>query len=100
MRVRFSFLFKGYRSEWYFWEFVILYRKIIVVCTSVFLTTVSVVMQALSMLAVVLVCLFLQQYVQPFFGKTFNSLELKALLASLLTIYSGLYFETRSTGIL
>ena len=97
MKVRFSFLFKGYRPEWYFWEFVILYRKIIVVCTSVFLTTVSAVMQALSMLAVVLVCLFLQQYVQPFLGKGFNSLELKALLASLLTIFSGLYFETRST---
>jgi len=99
MRVRFSFLFKGYRSEWYFWEFVILYRKIIVVCTSVFLTTVSIVMQALSMLAVVLVCIFLQQYVKPFFGKDFNTLELKALLASLLTIYAGLYFQTRSTRI-
>lgn len=99
MKVRFSFLFKGYRSEWYFWEFVILYRKIIVVCTSVFLTTVSIVMQALSMLAVVLVCIFLQQYVKPFFGNDFNTLELKALLASLLTIYAGLYFQTRSTRI-
>lgn len=99
MRVRFSFLFKGYRAEWYFWEFVILYRKIIVVCTSVFLTTVSIVMQALSMLAVVLICIFLQQYVKPFFGKDLNTLELKALLASLLTIYAGLYFQTRSTSI-
>ena len=97
IRVQFSFLFKGYRAEWYFWEFVILYRKIVIVCTSVFLTTVSIVVQALSMLAVVLVCLFLQLYVKPFVGASFNTLELKALLASLLTIYAGLYFQTNST---
>jgi hypothetical protein len=97
LRIQYSFLYKGYRSEWYFWEFVILYRKIVIVCTSVFLTTVSIEVQALSMLAVMLACLFLQLYVRPFIGSSFNSLELKSLLASLLTIYAGLYFQTNST---
>ena len=97
LRIQYSFLYKGYRSEWYFWEFVILYRKIVIVCTSVFLTTVSIEVQALSMLAVMLACLFLQLYVRPFIGSSFNSLEMKSLLASLLTIYAGLYFQTNST---
>lgn len=100
LRIQYSFLYKGYRSEWYFWEFVILYRKIVIVCTSVFLTTVSIEVQALSMLAVMLACLFLQLYVRPFIGSSFNSLELKSLLASLLTIYAGLYFQTNSTRML
>lgn len=97
LRLQYSFLYKGYRADWYFWEFVILYRKILLVCVSVFLTTVSIVVQALSMLAVILACLFVQLYVKPFLGTTFNPLELKALLASLITIYAGLYFQTNST---
>lgn len=96
-RLQYSFLYKGYRPNWYFWEFVILYRKILLVCVSVFLTSVSIVVQALSMLAVMLACLFVQLYVRPFLGSTFNNLELKALLASLITIYAGLYFQTDST---
>jgi len=96
VRLQFSFLYKGYKSEWYFWEFVILYRKIGVVSISVFLSTVSVTVQALSMLAVVLICFFLQLFIKPFNATSFNSLELKALLASFLTIYAGLYFDTKS----
>jgi len=96
-RLQYSFLYKGYHQNWYFWEFVILYRKIFLVCLSVFLTSVSIVVQALSMLAVMLACLFVQLYVKPFLGTAFNNLELKALLASLITIYAGLYFQTDST---
>lgn len=96
IRLQFSFLYKGYKSEWYFWEFVILYRKIGVVSIAVFLSTVSVTVQALSMLAVVLLCFFLQLFIKPFNAPAFNSLELKALLASFLTIYAGLYFDTSS----
>jgi len=95
-QLKFSFLYKGYHPEWYFWEFVILYRKVTVVCASVFLSTVSITVQALSVLAVLLISLFLQLQVCPFFSSQFNRLELKSILVSAVTIYSGLFYQTES----
>jgi hypothetical protein len=95
-QLKFSFLYKGYHPEWYFWEFVILYRKVAVVCASVFLSTVSVTVQALSVLAVFLISLFFQLQVRPFLSAQFNRLELKSILVSAVTIYSGLYYQTNS----
>jgi len=96
VQLKFSFLYKGYHARWYFWEFVILYRKVAVVCASVFLSTVSITVQALSVLAVLLVSLFLQLQVGPFFSSQFNRLELKSILVSAVTIYAGLFYQTES----
>jgi len=93
-QLKFSFLYKGYLSKWYFWEFVILYRKVALVCASVFLSTVSIMVQALSVLAVLLISLFFQLQVQPFATPVFNRLELKSILVSAVTIYSGLFYQT------
>jgi predicted outer membrane repeat protein len=93
-QLKFSFLYKGYHAQWYFWEFVILYRKVAVVCASVFLSTVSITVQALSVLAVLLIALFFQLQVQPFLSPQFNTLELKSILVSAVTIYSGLFYQT------
>ena len=41
MNTRFGFLILGYKPRFYFWEFVIMYRKIGVVLISVFLDTIS-----------------------------------------------------------
>ena len=95
-KIKYSFLYKGYTATFYFWEFCILYRKILVVCVSVFLTTVSLSLQALTMLAVILISLFAQQYFNPFSTRNFNILEVRSLFASLLTLYGGLYFHSNS----
>jgi hypothetical protein len=95
-QLKFSFLYKGYHAEWYFWEFVILYRKVAVVCASVFLSTISITVQALSVLAVLLISLFFQLQVRPFLNPQFNRLELKSFLVSAVTIYSGLFYQTES----
>ena len=41
MITRFGFLLLGYKSDLYYWEFIIIYRKIVIVLISVFLSTVS-----------------------------------------------------------
>jgi hypothetical protein len=94
-QLKFSFLYKGYQAKWYFWEFMILYRKVALVCASVFLSTVSIMVQALSVLAVLLISLFFQLQLQPFATPTFNRLELKSILVSAVTIYSGLFYQTQ-----
>ena len=93
-QLRFSFLYKGYQPQWYFWEFVILYRKVALVSASVFLSTVSILIQALSVLAVLLCSLYFQLQFLPFATPVFNRLELKSILVSTVTIYAGLFYQT------
>jgi len=53
--MQYNFLYKGYQRSRYFWEFVILYRKIALVVTLVFLGSYSVAIQAQTILAILLV---------------------------------------------
>jgi len=94
--LRFSFLYKGYEPQWFFWEFVILYRKIAIVASSVFLSVVSIKVQSLTVLAILLVSIYLQLRYQPFNDLTLNKLEVKSILVSAITIYAGLYYDTKS----
>ena len=41
MSARFGFLLIGYKSQLWYWEFVIIYRKIFIVLISVFLANIS-----------------------------------------------------------
>jgi len=97
--MQFSFLFKGYTPKHFYWEFVIVYRKMALICSSVFFSLVSTMAQALSVLAILLVYLSLQVHVKPFFLPGYHHLELKSLLASLVTLYVGLYFESHQISI-
>jgi hypothetical protein len=54
--------------------------------------------QALSVLAVLLISLFFQLQLQPFATAVFNRLELKSILVSAVTIYSGLFYQTEDIG--
>lgn len=40
-RLKFGYITNGYRPEMYFWEFVILYRKIAIITVAVFLASFS-----------------------------------------------------------
>jgi hypothetical protein len=41
LKMKYGFLFSGYDARTYFWEVIIMYRKILIIATSVFLSTVS-----------------------------------------------------------
>ena len=41
LKTKYGFLFSGYDSRAYFWEIIIMYRKILVIASSVFLSAVS-----------------------------------------------------------
>ena len=38
VKIRFGFLYLGYKRDVYFWEIVIMYRKIIALCIAVLMT--------------------------------------------------------------
>lgn len=96
---QFSFLHKGYTSVHFYWEFIILYRKVALIAVSVFFSLVSTVTQAISVLAVILVYMSLQVRYKPYLSPTYHRLELKSLVTSLLTLYIGLYFQASSISL-
>jgi hypothetical protein len=98
IRIRLGFLFNGYRPRAFYWEFIILYRKIVIICCSVFLTTISIPIQALCVMFVLILALYLQDQVQPYTTKDLNSIELKSILCATVTIYCGLFFLTGDLG--
>jgi predicted outer membrane repeat protein len=100
IKLMLCFLYKGYVRPRYYWEFFILYRKVGMIAASVFLAQISIRMQALTVLAILLLSLFFQVQINPFFDPTLNKLEVKAILVSALTIYSGLYYDTNELSIL
>lgn len=57
VRLKFGFLFNGFNKSHYYWEFIILYRKILVICCSVFLATLSIPIQALTVMVILLLSL-------------------------------------------
>jgi len=96
----FSFLYKGYERPYFYWEFVILYRKVALISASVFLGTVGIRTQALTVLALLLLSLFLQIQVKPFNEPSLNKLEIRSILVSAITIYAGLYYESENVSTL
>ena len=82
-----GFLTDGYRSEvsW-FWEFVVLARKLIILSVSLFVEEAF--LQSLTAVVVLVLALSLQLYVRPFELSALNVLEI-ASLSSLLTTQLG-----------
>ncbi|CAG9323995.1 unnamed protein product [Blepharisma stoltei] len=94
LKLQFGFLYLGFKDKTYYWEFTILYRKILIICCSVFLGSISTRVQALTVFFLLLFCFFLHRKIEPYCTNQLNSLETKSILVSGLTIYSGLYYLT------
>jgi hypothetical protein len=94
LKVRFGFVYNGYEYSKYYWEFVIMYRKILIITIAVFLANISTSVQALTAMSVLLAAFGLQQKHHPFAMEEMNGLELRAILVASVTIYCGLYYMT------
>ena len=94
LKVRFGFVYNGYEYSKYYWEFVIMYRKLLIITIAVFLANISTSVQALTAMSVLLAAFGLQQKHQPFALEEMNGLELRAILVASVTIYCGLYYMT------
>ena len=92
------FLYNGYRL--YYWEFVILSRKIAIVCMSVFLFRQnSERYQAVAVSWLLQLYMFLHLKFKPFdlqtvYGRLCDRLEWLGLLSTLITINAGIVFGT------
>lgn len=94
MMARFSFLYKGYRLKYYYWEGVVIARKLAVVIVTI-LFDFSPHLQSLLILLIFMLAAFLQVNHQPFKGNELNAFELYSLLNSgLIFFLSQVFFIT------
>jgi len=98
VKSKYGFLYIGFKPENFFWEFIITYRKIAIAFTSVFLSTISAEIQALTVMIVILIALYLQLRYLPYEVDDLNMVEARAIIVAGITIYSGLYFLTNDLG--
>lgn len=94
LKTKYGFLFSGYDAKSYFWEVMIMYRKILIIMASVFLSTVSPESQVLVVIFIIVMNMFLQIRFAPFYTSTLNKMENYSLQVAAVTIYTGMYYVT------
>jgi hypothetical protein len=91
---RIGFLYSGYHPKFYYWEFVVVMRKsIMVVVANIMVTATS---HAQSQVAIIILWFFtiLQYKKTPFEGRRFNRIEFLSLVSSLVTVIAGALYQT------
>lgn len=75
VKTKYGFLFSGYDARTFFWEIIVMYRKILIIMTTVFLSPVSPESQVLVVILLIVVNMLLSSHYQPYFSPTLNRME-------------------------
>jgi hypothetical protein len=95
-RIVFGYLCNGFKQKTFYWEFLILYRKILMISIAVFLSLEPTMVQALTMIIALIISIYFQYAKSPYIKQELNTMEIKSLLIATVTIYSSLYFLPES----
>jgi hypothetical protein len=79
VKQKFGFLYNGYKRHNYFWEIVIMYRKILCIFIAVFLNRVGIIVQALVLLIMLVIFLQANSTNRPFAERALNDIEALSL---------------------
>jgi hypothetical protein len=94
LKTKYGFLFSGYHARAYFWEITIMCRKIIIIASAVFLSSISPESQVLVIIFIVVVNMILHIHMNPYITPTLNKMESISLQVAAMTIYTGMYYVT------
>ena len=92
VNIRFGYLIKGYQLNKFYWEFVVIYRKLLIISIATFLTRIEKMTQALMAMTVLMVTLILQHHHKPHNHPHLNTMEHRSILVSCTTLFFGLYY--------
>jgi len=88
---KYGFLFSGYKLKYWYWEIIILIRKLLLASMTVFMTsTTSTYTQGLAALMIMFASLAIHLFFIPYEDSMLNNLETIGLACSIFTIYFGL----------
>ncbi|KAJ3433709.1 repeat outer membrane protein [Anaeramoeba flamelloides] len=91
---RFGLLCVRYTKDYYFWEILVMLRKLFLVVFDVFLTL-HPMPQVILCIVILFIALILQYEVNPYSGNKNNTLELVLLFVSEIVLFSGLIFVSK-----
>lgn len=94
IKMRYGLLFLGTQPQFYFWEVIILIRKLLVIFASNFLASVSEIIQCLSIILVVIANMMYAIRYRPFQSDLGNYTNLFSQVVQLIRIYCGIYYIT------
>lgn len=98
-RMKYAYLYRGYNSKKYFWEFVILIRKYLLIAITVFGTFRTSDFQIYFAIFVIWFAYALQLRYHPYFSISLNNLEKTGLTCAALVNFTGLYFFFSKTSV-
>ena len=91
-------MYKGYTVSKFYWEFVIIYRKLLIIVVATFLSHIVKMVQALIALSILVLFLMLHHRNCPYNRSYLNTMEHRSLLVSIATLFLGLFYLDESLG--
>lgn len=89
-----SFIYKGFKLDKYYWEFVVLLRKYFLIIVAIFGSFYTSFFQVYIAVYIILVTLFIQIKGDPYLNQKLNKLEQTGLICALILSLAGLYFHS------
>jgi len=89
---RFGFLYFGYRKERFYWEFVVLTRKLLLLVSLIALDFDSLYLKIYLFLTILVFSYIIQARMHPYANNELNQLEQISLLSAGTICFCGLYF--------
>ena len=104
MKFRYGFFYIGYKKDLFYWEFVIIYRKITTICVSL-INDSFIFGKAALVIFINIASLFGHISKKPFVNQRLNYLESLAIRVATFTIFGGMlyiqnYFQDVSKAII
>ena len=90
---KYGFMYRGYKPEYYLWEFSILLRKLALVGTAVYFAS-SPSRLCITLAVIIGISIILQTKCSPYMSEILNKLEFNALLCLIAITYGCLYHLT------
>jgi len=92
VKQKYGFLIKGYKSVTFYWEFMIVFRKLCLAALAIFLKSVNPSIQGQILLLMLFLAYYLQEKFLPFKDHRLNHIETMSITVSLIMDYCGLFF--------
>jgi len=95
---KYSFIYNGYSNNKFYWEFIIMIRKIVLICVIIFAGMHSTNLQLYMSLIAILVAYMLHSINNPYSNKNLNDIEKASLFSLGIVILCALYYQIASAG--
>ena len=95
---KYQFLYAGFHASHFYWEVLIMFRKIGMIAAGVFLSMSSSELQTLIMMSLMTMSLCLHLKHRPYHHDPMNTLETYSHLVALVTLYTGMLYVTSSSS--